>query len=70
MSLTTTELEGDEIEFCINAVAPGAAESSEPVFAVFWTDGELYVDDGETETETDGLWFRYTVETEAVLILD
>ena len=70
MSLTTTELEGDEIEFCITAVAPNAAESAEPVFAVYWTDGELYVDDGETETATDGLWFRYTVETEAVLILD
>jgi len=60
--LETTELEGDEIEFCLTAVAVNAgADNEEPSWGVWWTDGELYVDN---DTPVDGLWIRYSFNPE------
>ena len=55
LTLTTTEIGADEMQFCINAVAPNAGEGYGSSFALYWTDGVEYV--GNWSTAMDGLWF-------------
>ena len=53
-----TTIDGDDIEFCLTAVAPNAGEENEePSWGVWWTNDELYVEDA---TPTDGVWIRYS----------
>jgi len=54
-----TTIDGDDIEFCLTAVAPNAgADNEEPSWSVFWTNDEIWVD--EETTPTDGVWIRYS----------
>ena len=41
MTLTTT-VDGDEIEFCLNAIAPNSADDTGSTFSVSWSDGIEY----------------------------
>ena len=57
MTLTTT-VDGDEIEFCVNAIAPNSADDSSSTFGVQWTDG---IELSPTNYNQDGVAFVTTL---------
>ena len=66
MTLTTTEVGADALQFCINASAPNSANDQSSTFGVSWTDGfeysaENYAVDGVTFTVYAGTTSVYDV---------
>ena len=62
LTLTTTE-KGSNMEFCINAVAPNAANDTSNSFTVNWTDSGKY---SAANYRTDGVMFSSTVNANKI----
>jgi len=49
LSLTTEEVDGTDIEFCLTVTAPEADGNDDTYFGLEWTDGVAYVDEETSE---------------------
>ena len=69
MSLTTEEVDGTDIEFCLTVTAPEGNANPDTYFGLEWTDGVAYVDEETSEvnafvinvydTDDAGTWAYY-----------